>query len=185
MPAQLHLAYVIAAPTAVATLAANVIVPQESAASHPDSTSTQAGTDNYSIILTVDAFTVAAFAVLVVLAAIGGVYLYKLATQQKCSCPICLKQYEIVKRLGTGGYGTVLEVRRSSGDLLTGKRRAAARRNGARSRAASSDGEAPPSENSHTGERFVIKMIPCVTLSDASAAQQEAKCVVVSPSGVS
>lgn len=181
MPTQLQLVRIVAAPSVVA-LAANVIVPREAhEVQLPEVQSAPSARDHYSIVLTVDVFTVIAFVVLIALAVVGGVSLYRLATQKSCACPICQKQYEIVKRLGTGGYGTVLEVRRSSDSPFNGKRRAVARRGGARARAASSDDDGPHSdgEGGHDGERFVIKMIPCATLSDASIAQQEAKCVGV------
>ena len=132
--------------------------------------------DPYSIRLVLDVPTVSAFIVLVSLAVFGGIYLYSIATQQKCTCPLCTKQYEVVKNLGSGGFGTVLEVRHRSTSPGETKRRSFVRRPSVRRRtrsaSASSDDE---DESGRSGERFVLKLIPCASLSNASSAQQEAK----------
>lgn len=138
----------------------------------------------YTITLALDVPTLLAFVILISLATLGSISLYRLATQKKCACPLCSQQFEIVKSLGSGGYGSVLEVRRrcDPGPPQTGsaaKRRSLAyrgsrRRAGTRSVSPSSD-EGADDRSSSSGEKFVLKLIPCATLSDASAAQQEAK----------
>lgn len=132
--------------------------------------------DPYSIRLVLDVPTVSAFIILVSLAIFGGFYLFSIATQQKCTCPLCTKQYEVVKNLGSGGFGTVLEVRhRSAGPGDTAKRRSFVRRASVRRRTRSASASSENDESGRSGERFVLKLIPCASLSSASSAQQEAK----------
>ena len=136
----------------------------------------------FVVTLALDIPNIVAFIVLVGMAAIGGLYIYRLATQHKCSCPLCSKQYEIVKNLGRGGFGSVLEVRRrcsSPGSAAT-KHRSATNRQVTGGRKGELQDSSSSSERSAftgavTSERFVMKLIPCGTLNDASEAQQEAK----------
>ena len=44
--------------------------------------------------------TLVAISVVLALSFLGALYVFKLCTKQRCSCPLCDNEYEIVKRLG-------------------------------------------------------------------------------------
>jgi hypothetical protein len=102
------------------------------------------------IHLPINGVVALALLLLFALALLGSLYLYKLATQHKCKCPLCDGVYTIEERIGSGGYGSVYTVTR------------------------------PPNNDSSSGsggrpERFVLKRIPVTDINDATEAQREAK----------
>jgi hypothetical protein len=143
--------------------------------------------------------TVIAIVMILALAVAGVVFIYRLATQHVCACPLCTKQYEIIKRLGTGGFGSVYEVRRRNepgrvhprggggggGDATARKKRrgsVAAAEGAGGGGSSDSGGDAAggggvpgPHASATASDRFVLKMIPCPDYNAASEAQREAK----------
>eukprot|EP01052_Picozoa_sp_SAG31_P024535 SAG31_NODE_2094_length_6458_cov_7.319547_3_plen_100_part_00 len=41
-------------------------------------------------------------------------FAFKLVTRRNCNCKLCCVEYQLINKLGTGGYGSVFTVVRSS-----------------------------------------------------------------------
>ena len=54
--------------------------------------------------------TVLSIALIVFLAVLGAIYIFKLATRKRCACALCVGDFEIKQELGYGGFGRVYSV---------------------------------------------------------------------------
>ena len=53
---------------------------------------------------------IAAIGVLLSFAALGILFVFKLVTRRKCQCKLCNIEYQLIDKLGSGGYGQVLSL---------------------------------------------------------------------------
>ena len=117
-----------------------------------------------TITVQLHAFTVVFILCVIALAAVGAASVWQWFARPRCSCPLCEGQYELVRRLGAGGFGMVFLLIKPLPDDAPGA--------GANPTTGGLPLHLPAGENR---ERFVLKLIPVADLAEASTAQIEAR----------
>ncbi len=97
-------------------------------------------------------------------AILGAVFVWQWFARPRCTCPLCEGQYELVRRLGAGGFGMVFLLIKPLPDDAPGA--------GANPTTGGLPLHLPAGE---ARERFVLKLIPVDDLAEASTAQIEAR----------
>ena len=65
---------------------------------------------NVEIIIPLTLPNIASFAILFILIILGSFYIWKTFTRKQCTCKLCRNQYNILSKLGEGGYGEIYKV---------------------------------------------------------------------------
>lgn len=117
-----------------------------------------------TVTVQLHAFTVVFILLVIVLASLGAASVWQWFARPRCTCPLCEGQYELVRRLGAGGFGMVFLLVKPLPDDAPGA--------GANPTTGGLPLHLAAGENR---ERFVLKLIPVDDLAEAATAQIEAR----------
>jgi len=94
------------------------------------------------------------------MACLGAYYLYRLGTRKRCNCPLCDNTYIIKEKLGSGGFGSVYIVEKSTGIITT---------------KSSTSTTTTNKTNNNTASSYVLKQIYVEDIKEANESQKEAR----------